>query len=335
MRMVRQAAVGAAAGGAGRSSSSRGIAAAHAELISVSPATAKCVDVAPPEVVLTFSEPVSLTGWFGARPRRRRRRRVDGDDAGGRDDHRRPRQTVLPTARTPSSSRSSPSTRTASVARRSSTSARRRRRDSPAMPSTSAVTTAGWGVRAGAATLSAVGYAGALIAAGTLFFSMYTDRRAELRAVTSRAAVLGAVALVAAVPFRIARLGGGLDALRDNDVLMSALRGPVGVSTAVTANRPARRRRARRPTCAAMDRPARVALVALAGFSIEGHTRATATALGDDRVRRRPPRRRGRVAGRDRRPRRRLPHVRPTPAGSPRSSAASATPPSSPSASSP
>ena len=110
--------------------------------------------------------------------------------------------------------------------------------------------------------------------AGTLFFSVYADRRADLRAVTSRAAVLGAVALVAAVPFRIARLGGGLDALRDNDVLMSALRGPIGVSTAVTAN-------ALLVVAVLVDRRAPrwsrslFALVALAGFSIEGHTRAT------------------------------------------------------------
>ena len=133
---------------------------------------------------------------------------------------------------------------------------------------------AGWGVRAGATVLSAIAYTGALVAAGTLFFSMYADRRAELRAVTSRAAVLGAVALVAAVPFRVARLGGGLDALRDNDVLMSALRGPVGVSTAVTAN-------ALLVVAVLVDRRAPrwiallFALVALAGFSIEGHTRAT------------------------------------------------------------
>ncbi|HET9667718.1 MAG TPA: copper resistance CopC family protein, partial [Desertimonas sp.] len=36
--------------------------AAHAELISISPADGEVVDVAPTEVVLTFSEPVSLTG---------------------------------------------------------------------------------------------------------------------------------------------------------------------------------------------------------------------------------------------------------------------------------
>ena len=36
--------------------------AAHAELISITPADGEVVDVAPAEVVLTFSEPVSLTG---------------------------------------------------------------------------------------------------------------------------------------------------------------------------------------------------------------------------------------------------------------------------------
>ena len=86
--------------------------------------------------------------------------------------------------------------------------------------------------------------------------------------------MLGAVALVGALPFRVARLGGGLDALRDNDVLMAALRGPVGVSTAVTAN-------ALLVVAVLVDRRAPrwlallFAVVALAGFSIEGHTRAT------------------------------------------------------------
>ena len=76
------------------------------------------------------------------------------------------------------------------------------------------------------------------------------------------------------MPFRIARLGGGLDALRDDDVLTSALRGPVGVSTAVTAG-------ALLVVAALVDRRAArwvsllFAVVALAGFSIEGHTRAT------------------------------------------------------------
>ena len=133
---------------------------------------------------------------------------------------------------------------------------------------------AGWGVRVGATVLTAIAYTGALVAAGTLAFSLYADRRTSLRAVTSRAAVLGAVALVGALPFRVARLGGGLDALRDNDVLMEALRGPVGVSTAVTAN-------ALLVAAVLVDRRAPqwlallFAAVALAGFSIEGHTRAT------------------------------------------------------------
>ena len=89
---------------------------------------------------------------------------------------------------------------------------------------------------------------------------------------SSKAAVLGAVALVAATPFRIARLGGGLDALRDDDVLTAALRGPIGVSTTVTALAVARRRRAH-------DRglppwvPTAFTIVALGGFAIEGHTR--------------------------------------------------------------
>jgi copper transport protein len=134
---------------------------------------------------------------------------------------------------------------------------------------------AGWGVRAGAVLLSAIGYLGALVAAGTLYFALYARGSDRLLDVSSRAAVLGAVALVASVPFRIARLGGGLDALRDNDVLLAGLRGPVGVSTAVTAN-------ALLVAAVLVDRraprwlAAAFTTVALAGFAIEGHTRATA-----------------------------------------------------------
>ena len=55
------------------------------------------------------------------------------------------------------------------------------------------------------------------------------------RSVLVRAMVLGAAAIVAALPLRIARIGGGLDALRDDEFLGASLRGPIGVSTAVTA----------------------------------------------------------------------------------------------------
>src|SRR5688500_3493011 len=61
MRLARQAVLGAAV--AALSLVLCGApAAAHAELISVSPADGEVLDAAPTEVVLTFSEPVSVTG---------------------------------------------------------------------------------------------------------------------------------------------------------------------------------------------------------------------------------------------------------------------------------
>ena len=248
-------------------------AAAHAQLISVSPADGEVLDVAPAEVVLTFSEPVSLTGGSV--------RVLDDDAEDVATGTAQENETVVATL----ADGLADGTYTV-VFEIISVDSHRISGASVfhvGAPTSEGLTgdaldlggdEAGWGVRAGAAILSAIGYAGALVAAGTLCFSLYADRRADLRAVTSRAAVLGAVALVAAVPFRIARLGGGLDALRDDDVLMAALRGPVGISTAVTAN-------ALLVVAVLVDRRARrwlalvVAAVALAGFTIEGHTRAT------------------------------------------------------------
>ncbi len=250
-----------------------GIAAAHAELISVTPADGEVLDVAPAEVLLTFSEPVSLTGGSV---------RVLDDDAEDVSTGTSLENEIV-TASLPDGLADGTYTVVFEIISVDSHRIGGTSVFHVGAPSSEGLTgdaldlggdEAGWGVRAGAALLSAVGYAGALVAAGMLFYSVYTDRRAELRSVISRGAVLGAVALVAAVPFRIARLGGGLDALSDNDVLMSALRGPVGVSTAVTAN-------ALLIVAVLVDRRAPrwialvFALVALAGFSIEGHTRAT------------------------------------------------------------
>ena len=250
-----------------------GTVAAHAELIAVSPADGEVLDVAPAEVTLTFSEPVSLTGGSV---------RVLDDAAEDvstgstltdetiittlADDLADGTYTVVFEVVSVDSHRISG----ASVFHVGAPTSGGLAGEDIAVGGDQA----GWGVRAGAAVLSTIGYLGALVAAGTLAFSIYADRRASLRDVTSRAAVLGAVALVAAVPFRVARLGGGLDALRDNDVLMSALRGPIGVSTAITANALLLLavlvdRRVARWLCLVL------AVVALAGFSIEGHTRAT------------------------------------------------------------
>ena len=248
-------------------------ASAHAQLISVNPADGEVLDAAPAEVVLTFSEPVSLTGGSV--------RVLDDDAEDVATGTAQENETVVATL----ADGLADGTYTV-VFEIISVDSHRISGASVfhvGAPTSEGLTgdaldlggdEAGWGVRAGAAILSAIGYAGALVAAGTLCFSLYADRRADLRAVTSRAAVLGAVALVAAVPFRIARLGGGLGALRDDDVLMAALRGPVGISTAVTAN-------ALLVVAVLVDRRARrwlalvVAAVALAGFTIEGHTRAT------------------------------------------------------------
>jgi copper transport protein len=250
-----------------------GTASAHAQLLSIDPADGEVLDVAPAQVVLTFSEPVSLTGGSV---------RVLDDDAND-----------VATATTQENDTIT-TTLADGIADGTYTvvwevvSVDSHRIGGASVFHVGAPTSeglvgdelelsgdaAGWGVRAGAVALSAVGYGGALIAAGTLAFSLYADRGARLHVVTSRAAVLGAVALLAAVPFRVARLGGGLDALRDDDVLISALRGPVGVSTAVTAG-------ALLVVAILVDRRAApwltslFAVAALAGFSIEGHTRAT------------------------------------------------------------
>jgi copper transport protein len=245
---------------------------AHAELISVDPSDGELLAEAPAEVVLTFSEPVSLTGG-GVR--------VLDDDA--RDVATAVEQeNEVVTAALPADLADGTYTVVIEVISVDSHRIGGASVFHVGAPTSEGLTgdalelggdEAGWGIRAGGAVLTAIGYLGALVAAGTLLFSLYADRRAALGAVSSRAAVIGAVALVAAVPFRIARLGGGLDALRDNDVLMSALRGPVGVATAVTAN-------ALLIAAVLIDRrtprwiPLAFAVVALAGFAIEGHTRA-------------------------------------------------------------
>ena len=101
---------------------------------------------------------------------------------------------------------------------------------------------------------------------------------ARIRGLVGRAAVLGAVAALASIPLRIARVGGGMGALRDNDLLGESLRGPIGFSTAVTASgllvmaglaEPGTARRRVGPIAALV-----IGFIALAGFAIEGHTRS-------------------------------------------------------------
>ena len=93
--------------------------------------------------------------------------------------------------------------------------------------------------------------------------------------VIDRAAILAVSALIAAIPMRIARLGGGSSALADGDLLSESLRGPIGVSTAVTVSALlAMTALAGSPSAAGRWRGVRpvAGAVALAGFAIEGHT---------------------------------------------------------------
>ncbi len=262
---------------------SAGAASAHAELLAVTPADGSVVQDAPATVEVRFSEAVSLTGG-SARVLDRSAAvvsgepRVDGSAisipltgpladgtytvtwvAISEDSH--------PVSGATTFSIGAPSAGGGAVV-------------APAVPS------AGWGVRFGAGALVAVAYAGALVGVGAWWFLVVVDRDGEegrwqrhVRSLAGRAAVLGAVAAVASMPLRIARLGGGLGALRDNDVLGESLRGPIGISTAITAVgllvlagliEPAAARR--RPAVAVGALV--VGLAALAGFAVEGHTRS-------------------------------------------------------------
>jgi copper transport protein len=249
-----------------------GTAAAHAELVSITPADGEVVDAAPRNVVLTFSEPVSLTGGSVrvlddgaddvATATTLENETITVDLAEGLADGT---YTVVWEVVSVDSHRISG----ASVFHVGAPSSQGLTADQLDLDGDDA----GWGVRLGAAVLTAIAYLGALIAAGTLCFSLYAEATGKLLDVASKAAVLGAVAIVAATPFRIARLGGGLGALRDNEVLTAALRGPIGVSTAVTAL-------ALLVAAVLVDRgaprwvPTAFTVVALGGFAIEGHTRA-------------------------------------------------------------
>ena len=266
---------------------SAGGVAAHAELLEITPADGALLDAAPTEVVLRWSEPVSITGG-SARVLDDTAAVVSGEavvvdgalvtipitgeladgtytvawDVISEDSHPISGATVFYVG--------APST---------------------AGPVDAQAGAAGWGVRTGAAILTTLGYAGALVAAGAWWLVVIAGAWSaglwrRIGTVAERAAVLGAVSLIAAVPLRIARLGGGLGALRDNALLAESLKGPLGISTLVTAvallvlagiagrddatpTSPATER-----SLSAADAVAVVAgVVALAGFAVEGHTR--------------------------------------------------------------
>ncbi len=250
---------------------------AHAQLETISPANGEVVSAPPTEVVLTFNEPVSLTGGNA---------RVFDDDA---TQVSAPADQVGVTISIPLEPELPDGTYTVAW---EVVSADSHRITGASVFHVGAASSEGldpaaigggsdvaWGVRIGAVTLSAIAYAATLIAIGVWFFREFIDRTAAASRLMSttalivRSAVLGAVALVGSVPFRIARVGGGLDALRDNDVLAAELKGPIGQAVAVTALALiafAAVVERRLPAWAAGP----VAAAAAVGFALEGHTRA-------------------------------------------------------------
>ncbi len=269
---------------------SSGTVSAHAELLGVTPADGAVVATTPAQVVLQFSEAVSLTGG-SARVLDQNAAVVSGDARVDGNNVVIPVGGELPdgtyTVTWVAISEDSHPVSGATVFSIGAPSAGGGAVVAPSVPG------AGWGVRVGAATLVALAYGGALIAVGAWWFLVVIVRRDDgdeedqrgrrwrtrVRALAGRAAVLGAVAAVASLPLRIARVGGGLGALRDNSLLGESLRGPIGISTAVTAAgllvlagliEPGSATRRRTVSIAALA----VGFIALAGFSIEGHTRS-------------------------------------------------------------
>jgi copper transport protein len=265
---------------------SAGAVSAHAELLGITPADGAVVKDTPAQVVLRFSEHVSLTGG-SARVLDQQATVVSGDPRVDGDQVIIPLGGELPdgtyTVTWVAISEDSHPVSGATVFSIGAPS------PGGAVPVAPSAPSAGWGVRVGAATLVALSYAGALVAVGGWWFLVVVDGsddddeaerpfRTRIRGLVGRAAVLGAVAAVASIPLRIARVGGGMGALRANDLIGESLRGPIGVSTAVTAAgllvmaglvEPATSRR-RSGQIAALV----IGFVALAGFAIEGHTRS-------------------------------------------------------------
>lgn len=267
-----------------------GAVSAHAQLLSITPANDELLASAPSEVVLQFNEPVSLSGG---------RVRVLDDVA---EQVSSAPVTTDSTITVPLAADLRDGTYTITYEVVSADSHRiagasvfhvgTRTNDVLADVADPAADIA-WGIRLGAVGFSVVGYAGALVAAGVYALTVYGDRTRSLRrrdehagddlrrrwdGVVVRAAVLGAVGLIASAPFRIARVGGGLDALRDNDVIRSTLRGPIGLALVVTVV-------GLLAVAVAVDQRAPswlgglFALGALVGFVLEGHTRAERESL--------------------------------------------------------
>jgi len=251
---------------------------AHAQLESTSPSNGEIVSAPPTEVVLTFNEPVSLIGGDA---------RVLDDEA--TQVSAAPVQSGV-TITIPLSAGLANGTYTVAFEVVSADSHRITGASvfhvgAPSSEGLDLSTIGGdgdvsWGIRTGAVVLSGVAYAAAVVAVGVWSFRQFIDRRdadgarnVSVRPLVVRSAILSVVTLVAAVPFRIARVGGGLDALSDNDVISAELRGPIGQAVAVTAI-------GLLVFAVIVERRgpfwlgALAAITGLAGFSLEGHTRA-------------------------------------------------------------
>ena len=138
-----------------------------------------------------------------------------------------------------------------------------------------------WSLRFGTTALIAFAYGATLVAVGVVWFAGFVARLGDREATAWRvlvrnAAIVGICALLVGLPARAARLGGGIDALDDGEFVAETLRGPIGMSTAVTVAALVALvalvsgRRSGRSVLLSL-----VGLVALAGFPIEGHTRTT------------------------------------------------------------
>lgn len=259
-----------------------GTASAHAILREIEPTNGEVVDDLPAEVVLTFSEPVSLQGGSV---------RVLDDEAA----------TVSGAARTEGVTVIVPvgpnaGTGTFTVAfevisadshRISGATVFHVGSASLAEPVTATSESEGlpWWMSALAVAFGFGAYAAALVAVGLWWFTVFAARTlpgesslgGRLGGVAERAAAFGIVLLVAGLPARIARTAGGTDALADDAVLFANVRGPLGVAALVSAVGLAGvaagvssvRRSGGRGTVASA-----FGLVALAGFAFEGHTRS-------------------------------------------------------------
>ncbi len=251
--------------------STAGRAFAHAELLAITPPDGAILDAAPAEAELLFNEPVSLTGG-SARVLDDRGNPVSGepqvvDDA-----------VVVPLPGPLADGTYTLSWQVISEDSHRITGASLFHVGAPSAGGAVAAPDGDdvdWGVRSLAWGLTALTYAAALAGVGAWWFGELVARRRDATSFVVKASLLGATAAIAALPARIARLGGGLDALRDWDFVWESLRGPVGASALVTAlGLVALALAAGRPQAGIWPWVGVAgSAAALAGFVVEGHTR--------------------------------------------------------------